>query len=230
MIIVSWNIEKCGLSSAQDKRAALDTLLFDAAYKQYADIIFLCEVHGARVDDFAEFLTNVYGQHYAIDAVDGNYSNNYVFLVNKNVLVNYGTVSVSNWQNERPMLAIQCGLSSGTVYAGFIHAKSGQTGLTKHQIHNCARWLQDRSADRWFLSGDLNWDYNRQDELTLPEGAQGNSYWFDMSQRKGGLLDWALCGKYTTATTRSLSLLRTQHDTVIDMSQMDHKPVLFGVR
>lgn len=119
MIVAAWNIEKCGLSSSLEKQAALDTFLYECAYADgddtpYADLIFLCEVHSARVDNFVEFLTDVYGHHYYIDAVDGNYSNNYVYMIRQDCYQNDWIVPISTWRNERPMLTIQCALSSGT--------------------------------------------------------------------------------------------------------------------
>ncbi len=230
MIIASWNIEKCGISSSENKRAALDCFIYDNTVDGYADLVFLCEVHNARVDDFIEYLTAVVGETYRIDWVSGNYSNNYVYLIKKERFKQEDVVRVSTWRNERPMLALQCSIGSGTVYVGLIHAKSGRTGLTKTQLNNAMEWLQARSHDKWLLTGDLNWSFDDYDQLSPPDGSKYVSCWPDMTQRRGGILDWAIYGKYTTVTANALSQLRTLDQEVLDCSEMDHRPVIFSVR
>lgn len=80
------------------------------------------------------------------------------------------------------------------------------------------------------LTGDLNWDVDRVDRLTLPTGADSTTCWIGPTQRRGGVLDWALVGKYLAVTGNSLSLTRNLDDGITDFSNMDHRPVIFSVR
>lgn len=223
MIIASWNLEKNGQSSSLEKQSKVSDFIHQlcASDGLGADVLFLCEVHSARSLDYISFLQQVYPD-YTIHTVHGGYSNDYVIMFRTNQTI--------QWIQDIPLRYLNRSLSifslQGT-YVGFAHFKSGQTNLTKSQIEWAALILEHNSTSNWLITGDMNWDYSRYNQLAMPAGAHAYSYWQDCTQRKGGILDWCIAGKNTQVSGFDLANPMKWNPAYSDMSGPDHKPVVY---
>ena len=82
--VASLNIEKTGQSSTQNKQAIVSTFI-DLCWSFNAEVIFLCEVHSARIGDFIGYLNATYGNTYNVNFLEGGQSNAYVVLTSKKI-------------------------------------------------------------------------------------------------------------------------------------------------
>lgn len=118
----------------------------------------------------------------------------------------------------------------GPLAIGCLHAKSGQTGLTKHELESYTGYLSTKYT-YWLLFGDLNWSFRNAYKLSIPKGAVCISCWKNESQRKGSVLDWCIYSKSTlTITARSSPSFRFMPPLMTSMTTTDHKPVQYDVR
>ncbi|MGE4480815.1 endonuclease/exonuclease/phosphatase family protein [Acidocella sp.] len=218
-VVASWNIEKNGQSSTGIKQQKVSDFI-DFCSSIPVHIIFLCEVHSSRVKDYASHLRNVYGLSYHVESLPGGHSNAYIVMIRKSLKAD-------------PMQDRLKGLNRGAIILQIdndllltlAHFKSGQNGLTKDQLQNAAGFLDGAQPGRWAIIGDMNWDYRNKGALTVPGGAHASSCWPDMSQAKGGILDWCLAGGATQVEPLDCNSLLS--DETKDMTGPDHRPVIF---
>ena len=217
--IATYNIEKNGQSSIPDKQGKVSDFV---AYciNRGVDVIFLCEVHSARVDDYVNFLRSVYSEHYECESLPGGYSNAYVVIHKKSVKFTLSHDQLQGLNRNFLLCTIEDKLG-----VGFAHFKSGQTGLTRTQIENAAEFLQSMLPGTWAIAGDMNWDMAKANQLQLPAGSHWASSWPDMTQAKGGILDWCLAGQRVNVT--AVQGYAELHQAFQEMTDPDHRPVLF---
>ena len=79
MLIASWNIEKNGQSSADIKQTLVSGFIDYCLNELKVDILFLCEVHSARVDDYASYVASTYPGYTSCGAHGGR-SNCYIII------------------------------------------------------------------------------------------------------------------------------------------------------
>jgi endonuclease/exonuclease/phosphatase family metal-dependent hydrolase len=216
--VACWNIEKNGQSSDIDKQANVSEFI-QLCVNNKIDVIFLCEVHSARVNDYLGFLRQVY-QTYSVNSLAGGYSNAYVLLIRNgvNLAVSQDTLkgltrgALILHEERRFMLCLA-------------HFKSGQTGLTKDQLQEAAKFLDGAQPASWVIIGDMNWDYANRGNLTLPGNTHAHTCWADMTQAKGNILDWCITGGLVSAEPWALS--NRLATTMTDMTGPDHRPIIF---
>lgn len=219
MKIAVWNIEKSGQSSTIDKQSKVNAFV-DGCCRAGYDIIFLCEVHSARIDDYLGFVRSVYPA-YDVHAFAGGHSNAYVLLIRQSLPAEVLHDSLLGLNREAVVIQIH----SPAMMLGLGHFKSGQTGLTKSQLSSLAGFLESTTDGRWAITGDMNWDFAYAGALTTPTGSMPHACWTDITQAKGGVLDWCLAGWALN--------VRPAYDTFVfreefhDMSGPDHRPVTF---
>ncbi len=219
--VAVWNIEKNGQSSEDIKQEKVSEFV-DFCCKNGIDLIFLCEVHSARLNDYGEFIGSVYSTFgYKVYRFQGGHSNGYILIVRDSAHAELSYDELKGL-NRKIVLAKING-----VYVCLAHFKSGQTGLTKDQLQQAAQALDGLANSRWLITGDMNWDYSKRDELKLPGGAHAATCWKDMTQAKGGILDWCLAGGPVAVEPMEDSLFSP---TMADMQGPDHRPVVFAVK
>ncbi|MGH7120622.1 MAG: endonuclease/exonuclease/phosphatase family protein [Acetobacteraceae bacterium] len=217
--VAAWNIEKNGQSSTDVKQAKISEFIQFSCENQ-VHVIFLCEVHSARIDDYLSFCRKVYGATYHVDSLPGGHSNAYVVLHRNDLSV----VPAQDTLKGLTRGAILLQLDNDLVLT-LAHFKSGQTGLTKDQIQQAAGFLEGAKPGRWAIAGDMNWDYNNVGALTLPGGCHWGTCWTDQTQVHGGILDWCLAaGAITLKPMDCAALLPGEMN---DMTGPDHRPVIF---
>jgi hypothetical protein len=219
--VAVWNIEKNGQSSEDIKQEKVSEFV-DFCCKNGIDLIFLCEVHSARLKDYSGFVGSVYSTFgYKVHAFSGGHSNAYILIVRSqaNVQLSYDELK---GLNRKIVLALING-----VYVCLAHFKSGQTGLTKDQLQQAADSLDGLAQSRWLITGDMNWDFSKAHELKLPGGAHAATCWKDQTQAKGGILDWCLAGGLVAVEPMGESLFSA---TMADMQGPDHRPVVFAAK
>ena len=219
--VACWNVEKNGQTSALDKQAKVSQFI-DTCIGWGVDVVFLCEIHSARVDDYDGFAKGVYGMRgYDCATVPGAYSNNYVVM----------------WRRDRkvfdlghaPLLGLNRSLLAfeldNKLAVGLAHFKSGQSGLTKSQLEHAAGALESFKPGYWAVLGDMNWDFGNAGALAVPAGSHSASCWADQTQANGGILDWTLAGWAVNVKPFPLSDLLP--GAMCDMTGPDHRPVIF---
>ncbi|WP_018606657.1 hypothetical protein [Uliginosibacterium gangwonense] len=221
LTIASWNIEKSGQSSPIEKQTKVNDFIAQQCNAP-TDVLFLCEVHSARVEDYVDFLRSVHDTQYSVDSLDGGNSNNYICLVRRSSGVQNLSYAQLKGLNRSGLI-----FSWYNIWVVLAHFKSGQTGLTKDQLENAASFLDSVSSGRWGILGDMNWDYSKFGELDLPAGAHAATMWADQSQAKGGILDWCLAGSKTGLGTSNGYTYFGQFNPLIDMAGPDHRPIIF---
>jgi len=219
--IAAFNIEKNGQSSDPLKQQKVSEFVAFCCNRG-VDVIFLCEVHSARVGDYVNFLRSVYSEHYACESLDGGYSNAYVVLHKKSV----GFTLSYDQLNHLNRNFLLCTID-GKLGVGFAHFKSGQNGLTRNQIENAAEAMHGMFNGLWAIAGDMNWDMSNFNNLNLPAGSHCASCWPDMTQASGGILDWCLAGNKVTVTPANG--YTEFHQDFQTMDGPDHRPVLFDL-
>lgn len=223
MLIATWNIEKNGQSSSLEKQSKVSDFIdrcCNATDGLGVDLLFLCEVHSCRFDDYRSYLEQAYAA-YAIHVFSGGNSNYYVVMMKRS--------STLGFIVELPLKGLSRSLAvyaESGCYIGLGHFKSGQTALTESQLRDTCAFLEAKSASNWALSGDLNWDYENRAKLELPAGTKSFTLWTDATQRSGGILDWVLNGKNTSICGMDLSGWPKAYT---DMSGPDHKPLIFRI-
>jgi hypothetical protein len=220
-LIACFNIEKNGQSSFLAKQEKVSEFI-DACTKLKVDVLFLCEVHSARVEDYRNFIASVYGGYYLVFSLPGGHSNAYIVMVK-------AAVSGDILQNPlkgltRGAVVIRLGNDLAVCLA---HFKSGQTGLTRDQIEQASAFLDGAFQCRWVIAGDMNWDFANRNQLTLPGGTHAHTCWTDQTQIHGGILDWCLAGGL--ATVEKHDLTKYFRPEMFAMDGPDHKPILFSV-
>lgn len=222
LTIASWNIEKNGQSSTDIKQQKVSGFIDLCCHNLGITIVFLCEVHSARIHDYTGYARQVYGNDYNVYDLPGGKSNAYVVLIRKEAQIEVGKDTLKGLNREALLL------NADDFFFVLAHFKSGQTGLTKDQIQESAAFLQDiGNSGKWAITGDMNWDYNKANDLKLPGGAKCATCWTDKTQAKGGILDWCLAGSATTVSPVDVNSLFSME--VNDMSGPDHRPVVFGI-
>ncbi len=217
LTIASWNIEKNGQSSTLDKQVKVNHFI-DSCVEINIPIIFLCEVHSARVDDYKTYLSTLY-KGYNVDSLPGGYSNAYVILTRKNLSIEISHSNLKGLNREAILIQID------DFSLILTHFKSGQTNLTKDQLVNASLFLEEISSGRWAIIGDMNWDYSRYNELFNNFKTFAYSCWSDQTQKHGGILDWCLTGQFIKGTPFDLTTFFSKE--IYDMQGPDHKPVIF---
>lgn len=221
LTIATWNIEKNGQSSALDKQTKVSHFI-DMECNQLRDVIFLCEVHSARVDDYANFLRAVYGTHYGVYVLEGGYSNNYVCLIRSGA-----NISDTSYYQLQGLNRAGLMFRWNSIWVVLAHFKSGQNGLTRNQLQNAADFLESLSPGYWAIMGDMNWDYARLGELAVPIGTHADTMWADQTQVRGGILDWCLAGRRTGLASTNGYTYFVHYPELINMLGPDHRPVIF---
>jgi hypothetical protein len=221
--IASWNIEKNGQSSTLEKQSKVSEFI-DSCCGNGVTVVFLCEVHSARIDDYVTFLQEVYGNNYHIASLPGGLSNAYVILIRKDAGIVTGQDGLRNLDRGAIVLQIK------DLFVMLAHFKSGQTGLTQNQIQEAARFLNGVSGNsgRWAIIGDMNWEYTNVQALSLPQGTQAYVCGQLKTQTRGGILDWCLAGN-ATEVQPGLSIITKFPPQINDMQGPDHRPVVFTV-
>lgn len=221
MLIASWNIEKNGQSSVIEKQTKVSDFIdrcCNSSNGLGVDLLFLCEVHSSRLDDYAKYLKAVYPA-YGVCTFHGGNSNNYLVLMKTSPSL--GFIEAMPLKGLNRLLVV---FAESGCYVGLGHFKSGQQELTQSQLRDACAYLEGKSTSNWALSGDLNWDYSKRADLALPAGANSYTLWTDATQKSGGILDWVLYGKNTRIAGMSFS---GWPDEYLDMSGPDHKPLIF---
>ncbi|MBK5530303.1 endonuclease/exonuclease/phosphatase family protein [Pseudomonas sp. TH08] len=220
MRIGSFNVEKNGKSSTLDKQTQVDFFIHNCCTSDAwdADIVFLCEIHSAQVDNYRSNLAAIY-KTYSVYAFDGGYSNAYIVLVKS-----FETLQVCSQGSlfglNRDLIAVEAnGVKGYTGYVFLAHFKSGQTGLTRSQLKSCTAL-----GGRWVATGDLNLDYANVGQLDTA-GLAYDCWGGQQTQSKGGILDWVLAS--ADVTVKVVDITGLAH--VFDMSGPDHRPILFDV-
>ena len=218
--IASFNIEKNGQSSDPSKQTKVSDFI-DLCCKRRVDIIFLCEVHKVRIQDYVEFLREVY-LDYSCDFLDGGYSNAYVVLCRKSAGFTLSFDGLKGLNRNFLLCHIE-----NKVAIGFAHFKSGQTNLTKDQIEAGADFMNGftNNTGRWAIVGDMNWDMHRFNELNLPANSRAATCWSDMTQKSGGILDWCLAG--WGVALAPADGVKDFNPAFQVMDGPDHRPVVF---
>lgn len=230
MLIASWNIEKNGQSSVLEKQSKVSDFIDRCCNPTDGlgvDLLFLCEVHSARYDDYKQFLQQTYQQYSTTEFAGGN-SNYYVVMRRVSDTLAYIGYAKLPELNRYLVVYAQAGC-----YVGFAHFKSGQLPLTARQIKASAKLLESKTTSNWLITGDMNWDYSKRSELALadkndstliaPPGTKAYSVWPDATQKSGGILDWVLCGKNCTVAGMDISRWPAEF---FDMQGPDHKPLI----
>ena len=221
--IASFNIEKNGQSSELLKQTKVSDFI-DYCSNRAVDLIFLCEVHSARIVDYISHLKEIYGEGYACEFLEGGHSNAYVILARRSSGFDLSFDGLAGLNRNFLLCHIE-----NKVAIGFAHFKSGQTGLTKDQIEAAADFMNTftNGTGRWAITGDMNWDLHRYSELALPNGSHNATCWLDMTQRHGGILDWCLAGSSVQlAAANGPNEFNPGFQT---MDGPDHRPVLFKI-
>ena len=222
LTVASWNIEKNGQSSGFEKQSKVSDFIDVCCKTLSVTVVFLCEVHSARKDDYKAFLNTVYGRDYRVDCLDGGNSNGYILLTRHDAGIQVSQDTLRNLNRGVLFLAYQ------DFSLCLAHFKSGQTGLTKDQLVSAADFLEGSGGytGKWGITGDMNWDFSKVNQLTLPHGAKARTCWTDQTQKRGGILDWCLAGHATEATPVDMEKLFSRE--TFDMAGPDHKPTLFN--
>lgn len=219
--VAAWNVEKNGQASELDKQTKVSDFIDVCCKKLNVGVLFLCEVHSARIKNYEEFLKSVYGPTYAVYSLPGGYSNAYVILVHNGLRHVISRDKLQELNRSAVLVEID------GFFLGLAHFKSGQTMLTKDQVENFSNALQGMSAGKWALTGDMNWDYKKANQLVnMPAGSRAATCWADQSQAKGGILDWCVAGSATAVEAANMATIFAPQ--MFDMQGPDHKPVLFG--
>jgi hypothetical protein len=217
--VASWNIEKNGQSSDDIKQEKVSEFV-DFCCHNYIDIIFLCEVHSARLSDYDGFIGSVYASRgYRVLPFTGGHSNAYILIVRNDINAELSFDTLKGLNRQIVLVKV-----SG-VYVCLAHFKSGQTGLTRDQLQQAAQALDEIAPGRWMITGDMNWEYGNLAALATPGGSYAVTCWTDMTQAKGGILDWCLSGGAVAVTPVDGSIFSAS---MADMSGPDHRPVIFG--
>lgn len=223
LIIASWNIEKNGKSSTDIKQQKVSTFIDSCCKDLNATVVFLCEVHSAQIENYVSYSESVYGKQYNVYSLKGGHSNAYVVLIQKSAKIEVGQDSLKGLNRGAIVLNVS------DIYLILAHFKSGQNGLTKDQIQEAANFLQEigKGSGRWAITGDMNWDYKKANELKCPNGAKPYTCWDDKTQVKGGILDWCLAGSKTAVSPVDVSKLFPSE--MNDMEGPDHRAVIFSI-
>jgi len=219
--IASWNIEKNGVSSTDIKQEKVSEFLV-LCCKYGITVIFLCEVHSSRVDDYLAYCRGVYGGQYEIGSLPGGHSNAYILLYRKDVSIVVSQDKLKGLNRGAIILNLP-----NNVFLCLAHFKSGQTGLTKDQLQQASGFLEGACPGHWVITGDMNWAYGNATGLTLPPGSRPATCWTDQTQVKGGILDWCLVGAALKVETVDVANLFPP--AMNDMSGPDHRPIIFSI-
>lgn len=242
LTVASWNIEKNGKSSDPEKQTKVSDFIDACCTAYQIDVIFLCEVHSARLNDYFDHLRGVYSPDYVVDPLAGGYSNAYTLLVRADAGIevgfdwlqglNRGILLVHKVERIDPPMGAppQAQPQMLSYHLALAHFKSGQQGLTKHQLRAAAQWLHEVTGDsgRWAITGDMNWDISRAGELELQFPARPSSCWQDATQRSGNILDWCLAGAGMEVQAAEVQTMFPPE--TFDMTGPDHRPVLFRLQ
>lgn len=228
MLIASWNIEKNGVSSTDIKQTMVSGFVDYCLNDLRVDILFLCEVHSSRLEDYRSYVAENY-RHYCVDSFSGGYSNCYILIYKAT-----GNIRILGDQHlvglTRDIITVEVTSVHNNFngFMGFAHFKSGRTNLTRNQLEDTINFFAGASNGAYFITGDLNWDYSDYPSLTL-NAANAVKQW-DVTQAKGGCLDWGVYGPMTQASAFDFSGVVAQNPELCAMQGPDHKPVIFEVR
>jgi len=227
----SWNIEKDGQSSEIHKQTKVSDFIDRCCLTYDVSVVFLCEVHSARIDDFVDFIQSS-GRYpnYDVFSRPGGNSNAYVILIRKDAGISpgYSRLALLN----RDGLICQC----GEFWFVLAHFKSGQTDLTKGQIEASANFLNGiNGTGKWIISGDMNWSAGNFQGLTgLPDLCTYATCWEGQAtQKRGGVLDWCLKGPADTFEQMQVTHWDMLNMFGVQTAQMDgpdHKPIGFTIK
>ncbi|MCP1290755.1 MULTISPECIES: endonuclease/exonuclease/phosphatase family protein [unclassified Chromobacterium] len=220
MRVASFNLEKNGESSPLDKKAQVETFIHQCCSNDSwdVDVVFLCEVHSARLDDYYDYLRGVY-QNYDVHAFAGGHSNGYIVITRKGPHLEVVSQGHLKGLNRDLIAVVAQGVNGYTGLLFLAHFKSGQGGLTKSQLRDCT------SLDgHWVATGDLNLDYTRVEELDTP-GVAYECWQGQATHAKGGILDWVLASVDVKVAPFDISGWAD----AFDMSGPDHRPIVFDV-
>ncbi|CAD6874328.1 endonuclease/exonuclease/phosphatase family protein [Methylomonas fluvii] len=227
MIVASWNIEKNGQGSAIEKQALVSSFIDNMLKPAIVDVLFICEVHGAREDAYVNFLDKVYNQtdwpSYCVQCLHGGHSNSYVVAIRRKPGLDFGFQGDFLGLNRGLFSVHAHAFAHYNGYLHFGHFKSGQTGLTKYQLKSAAS-MQDAT---WAITGDLNWEIGNHANLDI-QGSHSHDVWQGQGTHKAnsGLvntLDWVLASNLVRIEPIPLD------PRVYDMEAPDHRPLLFNI-
>lgn len=221
--IASFNIEKNGQSSELLKQTKVSDFI-DSCVTFNMGVIYLCEVHSARIEDYIEQLRAVYGGTYRVEYLDGGYSNAYVFMVNREVDAHLSYDGLKGLNRNMFLCHVD-----NEIAIGFAHFKSGQTGLTRSQLENAGQFMEGftNNSGKWAITGDMNWDFNNAGRLNMPAGSHPSTCWQDMTQRSGNILDWCAAGRSVQVQPVDGPNFFAPDFQVMDGP--DHRPVVFAL-
>jgi len=217
--VASFNIEKSGQSSTSDKKLQVSEFI-SGCMEQGIELIFLCEIHSARMDNYQEFISSI-TEYYDCPNFEGGYSNGYTLLVRKglNFKISHYTLKGLN----REIVLVHNDLMA----VSFAHFKSGRKPLTASQLQDAAVFMKEAFGGNWAITGDMNWDYSDFERLRLPGGCTKATCW-DQTQKSGGILDWCLSGSGISANCIIHDMWPDYNlSEVFDMTGPDHRPVVF---
>jgi len=215
--VASWNIEKNGKSSSIEKLSKVDTFISYCCDKKI-DVIFLCEVHSARLNDYLSNLSFIYFDNYDIHPFEGGNSNGYIIITKRSLNIELSMDKLSGLNRHIVLLSI------GNFYLVLAHFKSGQLSLTKQQIKASVDFLAGIGAP-WAVTGDMNWDYENIGGLKL-SGATTHTYWTDQTHKRGSILDWCITGS-NVQTSSILDEMFVEFPDLKNMDGPDHRPIVF---
>ncbi|MCP1445890.1 hypothetical protein J3D54_005022 [Pseudomonas sp. GGS8] len=220
MRIASFNIEKNGGSSTLEKKAQVDFFISKCcSNKEWnVDLLFLCEVHSAQVNNYASNLAEIYPS-YRVAAFTGGYSNAYIVMVSEFAQIEICSQGKLFGLNRDLIAIAATGVNGYTGYVFLAHFKSGQNGLTKSQLKSCTAL-----GGNWVVTGDMNLDYANVGQVETA-GLAYECWGGQQTHAKGGILDWVLASADVKVTTIDITGLANE----FDMSGPDHRPILFDV-
>lgn len=218
-----WNIEKTGQSSELDKKAKVEHFIHECCGWK-VDLIFLCEVHSARLNGMSSHLTRTYPEYF-VDTLPGGYSNAYILMSRHD---KSSHINVSKSQDLMYLNRAAFIVQIDKLRIVLAHFKSGRTGVTESQISSCAIFLEGMAPSNqlWAIMGDMNWNYLGARPHPLPNLVQSSSYWQDMTQRSGGILDWCMFGSSVRVEFCDLKKEFHLNPEMFDMRGPDHKPLI----
>lgn len=220
--IASFNVEKNGQSSTDLKNTIVNDFIAFCIDKK-TGIIFLCEIHSSRLDDYVLHLISVYQGSYNVEGFPGGHSNGYVLIVRRDLQVKCSSSPLLGLNRD----CVVCSIP-GEISIAFAHFKSGQTGLTSWQLTHTAQQLEGAASTKgkWAIAGDMNWDIRNAGKLVgMPHGWHFASCWPDKTQRSGNILDWCAAGSTVGLVAEDgYAFFPKEYQ---GMNGPDHRPVYF---
>lgn len=219
LTVAFWNIKQNNPSSTLYKQTKVNHFI-DTCIDINIPVIFLCEIHSNQVNDYVNYLSNIFREYY-ITSFTGGYNSDYIVLTHKDLNVEILHNPLKVLKGNAVFMQVK-GLS-----LLFSHFKSGNAVLTKNQLINAATFLQEITPGKWACIGDMNWDYKKLNSVSSSFTAYGHTCWEKETHKDGKILDWCLAGDLTKVTPFNLISLFPEE--IYDMNGPDCKPIVFAL-